>query len=125
MNGYFTIGVKRLSVVAMFIFLTTATKAVCSEDMTLNYVPVRREIVVAPRHAALRLASFEASAGLFLLVRGQRRLAAEFDALLLGVGPAPRGAFEDAAAFELRRHAKDGEDDLGEVGSGIEERLGE
>src|SRR5271165_4660959 len=44
--------------------------------------------VVAARDAALRLARFEALAGLFLLVRGQDRLAAEFDTLLLGVGPA-------------------------------------
>jgi hypothetical protein len=43
------------------------------------------------------------------------RLAAEFDALFLGVGPAARGAFENAAAFELRRNAKNGKDDLGEV----------
>jgi hypothetical protein len=42
-------------------------------------------------------------------VRGQGRLAAEFDALFLGVGPAARGAFENAAAFELRRNAKDGQ----------------
>jgi hypothetical protein len=47
------------------------------------------------------------------------------DALFLGVGPAARGAFENAAAFELRRNAEDGEDDLGEVGCGIEERLGQ
>jgi hypothetical protein len=75
--------------------------------------------------AALRLTGIEAFAGLFLLVRGEGRLAAEFDALFLGVGPAACGAFENAAAFELRRNAKDGEDDLGEVGCGIEERLGQ
>jgi len=80
--------------------------------------------IVAARDAALRLTGIEASAGLFLLVGCQRRLAAEFDALLLGVGPAARGPFEDAAAFELRRNAKDGEDDLGEVGCSIEERFG-
>src|SRR6516162_1000052 len=80
--------------------------------------------IVAARDAALRLTGIEASAGLFLLVGCQRRLAAEFDALLLGVGPAARGAFENAAAFELRRNAKDGEDDLGEVGCSIEERFG-
>jgi predicted TIM-barrel fold metal-dependent hydrolase len=56
-------------------------------------------------------------------VRREDRLAAEFDALFLGVGPAPRRAFENAAAFELRRHAEDRKDDLGEVGCGIEERF--
>ena len=59
--------------------------------------------IVAAGNAALRLASFEALTGLLLLVRGEGRLAAEFDALLLGVGTAARGAFENAAAFELRR----------------------
>ena len=54
--------------------------------------------------AALRLAGGNALAGLLLLVRGEGRLAAEFDALRLGVGPAARRAFEDAPAFELRRH---------------------
>jgi hypothetical protein len=39
--------------------------------------------IVAARDAALRLASFDALAGLFLLVRGEGRLAAEFDALFL------------------------------------------
>jgi hypothetical protein len=43
---------------------------------------------------------------LALLVRGEDRLAAEFDALGLGVGAAPCCAFEDAAAFELVRNAK-------------------
>jgi hypothetical protein len=91
---------------------------------------VSREIValadiVAARDAALRLASFEALAGLFLLVRGEGRLAAEFDAFLLGVGPAARGAFEDAPPFELRRHAEDSEDDLGKIRRGIEERFGQ
>jgi hypothetical protein len=38
-------------------------------------------------NAALRLAGFEALAGLFLLMRGEGRLAAEFDALGLGVAP--------------------------------------
>jgi hypothetical protein len=42
-----------------------------------------------------------------------------------GVGPAPRRAFENAEAFELRRHAENGEDDLGEVGCGVEERFGQ
>jgi hypothetical protein len=44
--------------------------------------------VVAAGNAALRLPGFEALAGLVLLVRGEGRLAAEFDALGLGVGPA-------------------------------------
>ena len=81
--------------------------------------------IVAAGDAALCLAGGEAFAGLLLLVRGERRLAAEFDALRLGVGRAARRAFENAAAFELRRNAKDGEDDLGEVGCGIEERFGQ
>src|SRR5262249_48646447 len=81
--------------------------------------------VVAAGNAALRLASFEAFAGLLLLVRREDRRAAEFDAVRLGVGSAARGAFEDAAAFELRRNAKDGENDLGKVGGRIKERLGQ
>jgi len=48
--------------------------------------------IVAARHAALRLARVEALAGLFLLVRSEDRLAAEFDAVGFGVGPAARGA---------------------------------
>jgi hypothetical protein len=47
-------------------------------------------------------------AGLLLLVRREGRLAAEFVPLRLGVGPAGRGAFENAPAFELRRNAKHG-----------------
>ena len=71
------------------------------------------------------LPGFEAGAGLFLLVRGEGGLAAEFDAVGLGVGTAARGTLQNATAFELRRNAKDGEDDLREVGCGIEERLGQ
>jgi hypothetical protein len=37
----------------------------------------------------------------------------------------PRGTFENASAFELRRDAKDGEDDLAKVRGRIEERLGQ
>jgi hypothetical protein len=81
--------------------------------------------VVAARHAALRLASFEAFAALFLLVRGEDRLAAELDAFVLGVGPTARGAFEDLVSFELLRNAEYGENDLGKIGRGIEERLGQ
>ena len=66
--------------------------------------------------AALRLARFEALGGLFLLVRGEGRLAAQFDALFLGVGLAARGALQNAAALQLRGNAENGEDDLGEVG---------
>jgi hypothetical protein len=58
-------------------------------------------------------------------VRGEDRLAAEFDPSFLRVGPAPRGAFENAAALELRRNAENGEDDLGKVRSRIKERLGQ
>ena len=81
--------------------------------------------VVAARHAALRLARFEALTGLVLLVRGERRLAAEFHAVRLGVGPAARRALQNAAALQLRGDAKDGEDDLGEVGRGVQVRLGQ
>jgi hypothetical protein len=75
--------------------------------------------IVATRDATLRLASFEALAGLFLLVRRQDRLAAEFDAVGFGVGPATRGELQNTAALQLRRHAKYGEDDLGKVGCGV------
>ena len=57
--------------------------------------------IVAAGDAALRLACFEALAGLVLLVRGEDRLAAEFDALGLGVGPTPRCALQNAAALQL------------------------
>ena len=50
-----------------------------------------------------------------LLVRGEDRLAAEFDAVRLRVGPAARGALQNAAAFELGRYAENRKDDLGEV----------
>ena len=56
--------------------------------------------------AALRLARFEALGGLFLLVRGEGRLAAQFDALFLGVGLAARGALQNAAALQLRGNAR-------------------
>lgn len=57
-------------------------------------------------------------------MRGEDRLAAEFDTLFLGVVPAARGVFEESAAFAFRRNVKDGENDLGKIGCGIEERLG-
>ena len=81
--------------------------------------------VVAAGNAALRLAGFEACAGLFLLVGSEDRLAAELHSLVLGVGATAGRAFENALPFELRRHVKDGEDDLGDVGCRIEERLGQ
>jgi hypothetical protein len=77
--------------------------------------------IVATRDAALRLASFEALAGLFLLVRRQDRSAAEFDALRLGVAPAPGGAVENAAALQLGRYAESREHDLGKVRGRIED----
>jgi len=57
-------------------------------------------------------------------VRGERRLAAEFDALHLGVGPAARRAFENPAALELGRDAKHGKDKLGKIRGRIDNRLG-
>lgn len=53
----------------------------------------------------MRLASVEALAALFLLVRSEKRLAAEFDALGLDVGPVSRGALQSAAA--LRHRSRD------------------
>ena len=47
--------------------------------------------IVGAGDAALRLARFETLAGLLLLVRREDRLAAEFDAVGLGVRPAVRG----------------------------------
>ena len=58
-------------------------------------------------------------------MRGECRLAAEFDALGLGVGAAPGGAFHDAVAFQFRGNAKDRKNDLGKVRGRIEERLGQ
>jgi hypothetical protein len=68
----------------------------------------------------LCLTRFEALAGLLLLVRGEDRLAAESDAVRLGVGPAACSAFEDAAALKLGGNAEDGEDDLGKVRGRVE-----
>jgi hypothetical protein len=71
--------------------------------------------IVAAGDAALCFARVEALAGLLLLVRGENRLAAEFDTVGLRVGSAARGAFEDAAAFEFFGHAKDRKDNLGKI----------
>ena len=57
--------------------------------------------IVTARDAPLRLARFEALAGLFLLVRREDRLAAEPDAVGLGVSPAARGALQNAATLQL------------------------
>ena len=73
----------------------------------------------------MRLPGLDPSPRLLLLMGGEFRLAAEFDALSLCVGTAPCRAFQDAAALQLRRNAKDGEDDLGEVGRGVQVRLGQ
>ena len=54
---------------------------------------------------------------------GQDRLTAKFDALFLGVGPAARGAFEDAVGLQLGGNAKNCKDDLGKVGCGVEVRF--
>lgn len=67
--------------------------------------------IVAARHATLRLAGIEPLAGLFLLMRGKDRLAAEFNAVGLCVGPAARGTFEDATAFQLCGNTEDRKDD--------------
>jgi len=58
---------------------------------------------VGPGHAPQRPAGFKALAGLFLLVQREGGLAAEVDTSRLGVGPATRGAPEDAAAPQLSR----------------------
>jgi len=76
--------------------------------------------IVGAGNAALCLTRFEALAGLLLLVRGEDRLAAESDAVRLGVGPAASSAFEDAAALKLGGNAEDGEDDLGKVRGRVE-----
>jgi len=73
----------------------------------------------------LRLTLGDALSCLALLVRGEARLAPEFDALGFGVGASALGAFEDAAVFELRGNAKDRKNDLGKVRGRIEERLGQ
>jgi len=56
---------------------------------------------------------------------GEGRLTPEFDAFGFRIGPAPRRALGDAAAFELRRNAKHGKDKLGEIARGIKHRLGQ
>jgi hypothetical protein len=80
--------------------------------------------IVAPCDAALCLAGLNPLPCFALLMRGEFWLAVEFDTLCLGVGPAPRGAFENAAAFELGGDAKHGEHKLGKIGRGIDNRLG-
>src|SRR5271156_4388223 len=85
-----------------------------------------RTDIVAAGYRAQRFAVHVAASDRFLLlVRGESGLAAEFDALSLRVSAAPCGAVEDAAAFELRGNAKDRKNDLGKIGRGIEERLGQ
>ena len=59
-----------------------------------------------------------------LLVRGEDRLATEFDAHGLRIGPAACRAFQDAAALQLGGNAEGGKDDLGKIGRGIKERAG-
>jgi len=61
---------------------------------------------------AVHVAPFDRLA---LLMQGELRLASEFDALGLCIGAAPCGAFLDAAIFQLRRYAKDRENDLGKI----------
>jgi len=87
----------------------------------LGYEPGNRALadIVAACNAALRLARFEALASLLLLMRGEDRLAAEFDTVRLGVGPAARGAFKDAAALQLGGNTENGQDNLGKVGCGV------
>ncbi len=80
--------------------------------------------VVAPGDAALSLTRCQTLPRLALLVRGKDRLSPEFHALRLRVGAASRSAFQDAAAFEFRGNAKNGENDLGEIGRGIKEWFG-
>jgi len=62
--------------------------------------------IVAPRNAALRLIRFEVLAGLALLVRRERVLAAEFDALALA-SARPR-----AVRSKVRRRSAITEDDV-------------
>ena len=81
--------------------------------------------IVAARDAALRIASIKAGASFFLLLWGEDRLAAKFDAVRLRVGAAWGGALQNAAALQRRSHAKDGEDDLGKISCGVEEGFGQ
>ena len=62
---------------------------------------------MAAGDTALRLPGDDALAGLFLLVQGEDRLAAEFDALLLGIGPAASlaSARPRAARSRMRRRS--------------------
>jgi hypothetical protein len=84
-----------------------------------------RADIVAAGYRAQRFAVHVAASNRFLLlVRGENRLASEFDTFGLGVGAAPCGAVEDAAAFELRGNAKDRKDDLGKIRGRIGEQGG-
>jgi len=70
-----------------------------------------RANVVAPRNRAQRFTVLVTPLDrLAFLVRGELRLAPEFDALRLGVGAASRRAVDDPASFELRGNAEDRKD---------------
>src|SRR5215469_6451159 len=85
-----------------------------------------RADIVAAAYRAQRFAVHVAPLDcLAPLVDGELGLAPEFDAFCLCVGAAPCRAFLDAAMFQLRGNAKDRKNDLGKIGSGIEERLGQ
>jgi hypothetical protein len=81
--------------------------------------------VVAARDAALWLVGGDPLAGLLLLMGRQLRLAAELHTLGLRTGATARRAPHDAASFELGGNPKHGEHQLGEVGRGVDDRLGE
>jgi hypothetical protein len=74
--------------------------------------------------AALCLAFCKPLPCLLLLMWGESVLTTEFDALGFRTGPASCRALGDAAAFKFRGNAKHGKDKLGEIGRGIDNRLG-
>jgi hypothetical protein len=54
-----------------------------------------------------------ALAGLFLLLRREDGLAAKFDPLGLGVGPAPRRTLQGPAALQLCGNSENRKEDIG------------
>jgi hypothetical protein len=82
--------------------------------------------IVAARNRAQCLAVLIAALDrLAPLKLRQNRLAAKLHSLRFRVGAASRSALDDAAALQLRGNAKDGKDQLLEIGSRINQRFGE
>ena len=82
--------------------------------------------VVALRDLAKRLRALLSPFNRFLaLMLGEFRLAPEFHPAILRIGTAKRRALLDASSLKLGGHAKHGKHELGKVGRGVHDRLGD